>query len=399
MLGGVYNVGSVGLDICTLFGDTSGVVGRYASALVKDVPDLSAKICLGRDMSGIGLARLASSKGSYLYTTDMSMIRPTDKNSLRRSTLEGMYKRSGRGMTFEARLESDARVKITSPSVSHAVIDTYDQIVKYLRTRKDLYFSRYIYALERPLLLESFAQDAGSSTIQAPGADVVELLSTMIALAKTLKESGVIIDVVWDARKREYFDNAMAERWGSGSEGSSVEMSIEAYKKVQKLAALFAVCRDMYDPKVSIKDIDEALSYLDEEKRILSSVEESNDMRLERKRDLLRRAHENLRGDYEGGASRNSKPRLHALGMLPVSHLLYLCGGLRSFAQDAKLTKKEGILQAVRDLVADGMLEILPDEHPLSKSGEDGKGRIFSDIVYVRGYAVERIKEWRDAKE
>lgn len=398
VFGRQYNVDGFGLDLCALVADDNTNVRTYLDGIKLVLPGYKSLYPDVAEVAPAMLAKYAHTYGSFCYVSDINMVKSVSKSMARRSCLLAMYKRSGEGQIHRVRLEDGARKEydIVSPACTSLVLGKYNDLATELRKQKDAFFGRYIISTSRAMVDGS--RNGGlvslENTLPVPNRDVVEHLTAALAVANTLRENNKVISVEWSSHARGHFDELMDARWTSGETHS--EMDIETYKKIKKLSALFAVARDYYNPVIERSDITEAIGYLDDERAILDTAAAAIDIREQRKRDLVRKLKENLDADYLDNVSRNSKPFLHELGMVTSAHMLNVCAGLKSFAGDAMMTKKQAMNQAIRDLVKDGIIEILPDTHRLAVGGgEDGKGRIYSDIIYVKGYHVDREQEWR----
>lgn len=384
IVGRVYNVDGVGLDISCALTDPFDLCRKHIKVLRDHVPKL--KITFMAETCGANIVRTADESGGvHLFVTDQAAVRARDKAFSRRQVFAGMYANSGSGKVYEDTAD-DKKIFIRAPAVSSLVLDDYETITRQLRKAPDKFFERYLYAVERP----SISCVAIDDISMIPSRKVIDYLNNAIEIAETLAVANVVMNVEWRSIARKYFDDCMSQRW---EQPNNKEMNNAAYVKTKKMAALLALCRDLHEPKIEKADVKLALVYLDHERNILSDRLELEDLKLARVDDLYKRACEYLERSYEDGAGRNTKPRLHALGMIPVSHLLIMCSGLKSFAHDPNLTKKQGVHQAVKILVADGRFTILPKGHALSHSGN--MGRIFTDIVHVTGYSAERLGEWR----
>lgn len=395
IFGRQYNVDGVGLDLCALVADDARLVRSYIDGITLVLPKFGELFPAVAEVSPVILAKTAANVGSFAYLSDINMVKAQAKSMSRRAGLTAMYKSSGESLVHYVRLEDGARkaFEVVSPAVSSIVLDSYDAIATTLRKQKDEFFGRYIYALERiPNAIVSHENFKVALEIYSPA---YEHLRIAMDVAKTLRDADKVVEVGWSLQARGHFDETLEARWEGGE--TSSEMCVHTYKKIKKLSALFALARSYHDPVIQTRDIDEAVAYLDIERAMLDTKTEALELREQRKVDFVRKLRENLDSDYIDNVSRNSKPFLHELGMVTSAHMLIVCSGLKSFAGDPALTKKQALNQVIRDLVKDGVLEVLPDTHRLATGGdgEDGKGRIFSDILYMKGYHEDRIHEWK----
>ena len=402
ILGKAYIIDDIGLDLQAVVADDTDLVGAYITALGKAVKGFEAKTPLVAAITPLSLYKYAHDVGSFMYRTDIHLVKPVAKSMARRAALVSLYKKSGppwgvAGREHEhikvVRKEDGARTPfmIESPAVTNLVTSSYNDIATVMRKEGgDSFFDRYIFALER---IPNFIVSHENFTVALPDFTLTTRLTAAMTIARTLEEAGRHIDVAWSFSGRKLFEESLDERWSV----PELRMSLDVYIKIKKLAALFAVARNLYEPCISQQDVEDAISYLDVEHQIKRLDSASVDMREQRRDAFMKKLQENIEQPYEVNTSRNSKPFLHELGMVTSAHMLIVCGGLKCFSGDPILNKKQALNQTVRDLSNLGLIEVLPDDHRLARcgGGEEGKGRIFSDIIYLTGSHLERVDEWK----
>jgi hypothetical protein len=218
-----------------------------------------------------------------------------------------------------------------------------------------------------------------------PSAEALRYLNDIIDVVHTLSSAGVVIDVEMTARARNHYDQAMQD---------DILGDVTQYQKVKKIAALLALSRSVHDAVIDVKDVTQALEMTRGDRLVFGAP--VVDVLAARSSALLERLRAFLAVEYGApgfAVGRNSRPHLHALGMVPVAHMLQMVAGLKLFTPEAGETRKQLLDQAVAHLVQEGALTMLHQYHPLAMGS--GHGRIFSRIAWVRGCALERVHEWQ----
>lgn len=386
IVGKTYTIDETGLDLALCVSDDLGEAMRHIVELRDVVAGLDAKIHVAAEISVNSLATKVA-QGSTMVVSNLKYMRANDRNSSRRKFYKSSAEHSGPDGKLEY-AEEGRKYAIPSPALTSLLLDDFGKIRTYLKSGPDSFFERYVFALERPA-----DKPVDTLGVRAePDAATVQYLATLMSISRALESAGTHLAVAWTKPARKYFDKMVDARWRCVDHP---EMYLGAYKKAKKVAALLAVYKDPHAPCIDRREVDEALKYLDNERAARSDEDEQKSMYQQRIDTVYVKACAYLDSDYLKVAGRNTNERLHGFGMVSRAYLLNQCQNLVAFNKAPGMSRKQACQQAVDQLVKDGRFTVLPWNHMLTRTSE--KGRVFSDILYVHGYALERISEWQDA--
>lgn len=343
-----------------------------------------------RGLSYIGFDKKYEEVGSFIAGLSYDKVRSSTPNVSRRQFFNENHSTRG---------------------ISVLAADSYGEIHK--QHSKDLHLHdtmlyRYLYAVYPGISINP----SRNRLAQLSKSDI-QKVSTLIDVVVALKESNNKIAIQWSPSARAHFDEFMDLRW---NESGHLEMRVESYTKMKKLAAVLAVIDNHYQPVVHKKHIVSALEYLDCEREFRTlcmyppipafqvpkrEVMDLDIMKSRQKDAILARFAADLGGQYRDIATHNSKKDLHALGMFPISHVALKCRDLKIFKYNHvhELSFTDMFMTALNELVAEGKLIYISGIHPLMHGrGKHRMDYIKQDVYYDPRFAQEHRELWENMK-
>lgn len=374
----VFRVDGFAPDICLISNDDTDLIRAKLRTIDKDCRRLGMSFNSSIKAVNIVSAAQDNMRTSLVHVSTLAAIRHRADTEQRRRVLGDMYKATD---VYSVAIDG-VFYKIERPASVSVVLDSSSVIRSYMsKGQKDSTMDRYIFDITE--------RDPNVSALEyesKPSAEALRYLNDIIDVVYTLSASGVVIDVEMTARARNHYDQAMLE-------GDSTDVT--QYQKVKKIAALLALSRSVHDAVIDVKDVTQALEMTRGDRLVFGAP--VVDVLAARSSALLERLRAFLSVEYGApgfAVGRNSRPHLHALGMVPVAHMLQMVAGLKVFTPELGETRKQLLDEAVAHLVQEGALTLLHMYHPLAMGS--GHGRIFSRIAWVKGCALERVHEWKD---
>ena len=374
----VFRVDGFAPDLCVIANDDTDLIRAKLRTIDKDCRRLGMSFNSSIKAVNIVSAAQEDVRTSLVYVSTLAAIRHRADTEQRRRVLGDMYRATD---AYNVAIDG-VFYKIERPASVSVVLDSSSVISSYMQKgQKDSTMDRYIFDITE--------RDPNVSALEyesKPSAEALRYLNDIIDVVYTLSASGVVIDVEMTARARNHYDQAMLEGYCT---------DVTQYQKVKKIAALLALSRSVHDAVIDVKDVTQALEMTRGDRLCFGA--DVVDMSEARSSALLERLRAFLSSEYGApgyAVGRNSRPHLHALGMVPVAHMLQMVAGLKVFTPEDGESRKQLLDQAVANLVKQGALQLLHMYHPLAMGS--GHGRIFSRIAWVKGFALERAHEWNE---
>jgi hypothetical protein len=374
----VFRVDGFAPDMCLISNDDTDLIRAKLRTISKESKKL--EMSFNSSIKALHIVRAAQEnmRTSLVHVTTLAAIRHRSDTEQRRKVLGDMYRATG---PYTVAIEG-VFYTVENPASVSVVLDSSSVIRSYMtKSQNDSTMDRYIFDIA-----ERDTNAAPAEYESKPSAEALRYLNDIIDVVHTLSSAGVVIDVEMTARARNHYDQAMQEESGA---------DVTQYQKVKKVAALLALSRSVHDAVIDVKDVTQALEMTRGDRDCFGAVHV--DVIGARSSALLERLRAFLASEYGApgyAVGRNSRPHLHALGMVPVAHMLQMVAGLKLFTPESGETRKKLLDEAVAHLVEEGALTLLHMYHPLAMGS--GHGRIFSRIAWVNGCALERVHEWKD---
>lgn len=379
--GKAYNVDGVGLDICAVASDPTGLLHKVIHRLSTSTP---LRIHLVDKPTDSALYK--NSAASSLYVS--RYINLFSGNSLRnhhhREYLKAAYKSSGLGNKVKKKIGDNFRT-LESVSTSHIILVRDSDFTRsHLLNANDSYFNRYIFACVRGKEDETFDLDANPPPLVPP--DLIKWLDTLKDMCGALERAGRVVNVEFASSVRKYFDEELDKRWND----TDKDMKVETYVKIKKLAALLAVGRNFASPIITRDDVRDALDVLNMEREYLrKDINNTESFREERVREIVRILERFFDNPHASTSSRFSKRELHGYGITPISHVINCCKSSNIFFKDDSKGVRDYVHEAIKILEERGILEVIPAPFKFKDAGS-----VLGGFVYLTSRHQEKKHAW-----
>lgn len=381
IVGKAYNVDGVGLDICAVASDPTGLLHKVIHRLATDSP---LRIHLVDKPTDSALYKQSASPSLYVSRYINLFSGNALRNHHHREYLKAAYKSSGLGNKVKKKI-GDKFCTLESVSTSHIILVRDSDFTRsHLLNANDSYFNRYIFACVRGKEDATYDVDANPPPLVPP--DLISWLNTLKDICGALEEAGRVVDVQFASSARKFFDEELDKRWND----TDKDMKVETYTKIKKLAALLAVGRNFASPIITRDDVRDALDVLNMEREYLrKDINNTESFREERVREIVRILERFFDNPHASTSSRFSKRELHGYGITPISHVINCCKSSNIFFKDDSKGVRDYVHEAIKILEERGILEVIPAPFKFKDAGS-----VLGGFVYLTSRHPEKRKEW-----
>ena len=381
LCGKAYNIDGVGLDICAVASDPTGLLYKVIHRLSTDSP---LRINLVDKPTDSALYKNSAAPSLYVSRHIHLFSGHSLRNHHHREYLKAAYKSSGLGNKVKKKIGDKFRT-LEAVSTSHLILVRDPNYARtHLLNANDSYFNRYIFACVRGGEDETFDLDA-TLVPQVPP-DLIQWLNTLKDISKALEEACRVVDVQFESSVRKFFDEELDKRWND----TDADMTVETYTKAKKLAALLAVGRNFASPIITRDDVRDALDVLNIEREYLrKDINNAESIREERTREIVRILERFFDNPHASTSSRFSKRELHGYGITPISHVINCCKSSNIFFKDDSKGVKDYVHEAIKILEERGILEVIPAPFKFKDAGS-----VLGGFVYLTSRSQEKREEW-----